>query len=290
MMMTKLLRNKLSSLIYLFLTLFTFNIVAHAFEPSTAEIDFHNQPLAFDFHNILSFYEPNYLLAFYHTASPDNRMYNGRTPNKVKLRQNEAKVQLSGYVLLLSSMFGNENLRLYLGYTQLFFWQLYSSTQFMREVDYEPSLFMKWHFAENMFANLIVNHESNGKGGYMEVSWNRVIGSLELTAKNFYAQIIGWYPFFPLKADAHAPHSLVYYLGYDKVILSYNLKDIVFSIEGQNFESGFKRGHIMASLSYSANSRVKLYMQYFMGYGQSLIEFDHYTKSYGIGIALSDWQ
>lgn len=267
-----------------------FNTNTYAFEPSQEEIDFHNEPMAFDFHNMISLYEPNYLLAWYHTKNPDTEMYNSRTPNHVKLRQNEAKVQMSAYILLLHQMFGCENLRLYLAYTQLFFWQLYSSTQFIRETNYEPIIFIKWHFAENMFSSLILDHESNGKGGYMEVAWNRVMLSLELTAKNFYAQITGWIPFGMVKANSHNPNKLPYYLGYEKVILSYNLKDFIFSIEGQNFESGFKRGHIMATVSYSASSRVKLYAQYFTGYGQSLIEFDNRTNAFGIGFALSDWQ
>ena len=124
----------------------------------------------------------------------------------------------------------------------------------------------------------------------MEVSWNRVIGSAEFTSKNWYTQFTLWYPFLPVKADDHNPKSLTHYLGYGKIILSYQWKDIVMSIEGQNFESGLKRGHFMGSISYSATSRIKLYMQYFNGYGQSLIEFDHRTTSYGIGFALSDWQ
>ncbi len=261
-----------------------------AFEPSQAEIDFHNQPQAFSFHNMFSFYEPTYLLAWYHTKNPDYDMYDNHTPNHVKLRQNEVKVQFSFEIMLLKRMFGTDNLRFYLAYTQLFFWQLYSPTQFMREVDYEPILYLKWHFAPNMFANLLINHQSNGKGGYMEVAWNRVIGSVELTAKNFYAQISGWVPFGTVKARSHNSASIAYYMGYDKILLSYNLKDFVFSIEGQNIESGFTRGHIMATVSYSANSRVKLYAQYFSGYGQSLIEFDNRTNAFGVGIALSDWQ
>lgn len=273
---------------FLFLSL---NFCAYAVEQSTAEVDFHNESKVFDFHNILSFYQPSYFLVFYHNESPDYEMYAGKTPANAKLAKNEAKVQFSAYLPLLRSIFGNDDIRLYFAYTQLFLWQIYNSrTLYIREVNYEPIFWIRYHFRENMFANLQLDHQSNGKGGYMEISWNRVIGYAEFTSKNWYAQINLWVPFWILYPKHHSSHDLAYYLGYDRIVLSYNWKDIVLSVEGQNLESGFTRGHIMASISYAATSRVKLYLQYFRGYGQTLIEYDHRTTSYGVGIALSDWQ
>lgn len=267
----------------------SFNL--YALDPSTAETDFHNESKVFDYHNILSFYQPNYILLFAHNKNPDYAIYRNRTPGKSKINHNEAKVQFSLYVPILRSMFGIDDLRFYFAYTQLFFWQIYNSqTPFIREVNYEPIFWLRYHFAENMFANLQFDHQSNGKGGYYEVSWNRIIGSAEFTSEHWYTQFSVWYPFWPLKADGHNAKSLMHYLGYDKIVLSYNWKDIVISFEAQNLESGLKRGHMMGSVSYAANSYIKLYMQYFSGYGQTLIEFDHYTTTYGFGIALSDWQ
>lgn len=267
------------------------SLIARAAEPSTAETDFHNESKVFDFHNILSFYQPNYFLAFYHNKIPDHRMYEGRTPSNATINQNEAKVQFSAYFPIIRNFFGYEDLRFYFAYTQLFFWQIYNSkTAFIREVNYEPMFWLRYHFAENMFANFLLDHQSNGKGGYMEVSWNRVIASFEFTSEHWYTQITAWYPFWPLKADDHNPKSLLHFLGYDKIVLSYNWNSVVFSVEAQNLESALTRGHVMASISYASTYPIKLYFQYFYGYGQSLVEYDHRTTGYGIGIALSDWQ
>ena len=55
-----------------------------------------------------------------------------------------------------------------------------------------------------------------------------------------------------------------------------------------NITSLFRRGAVELTWSFPIQKYVKGYVQAFSGYGQSLIEYDHYTDSIGIGIALSD--
>ncbi|MBW1838234.1 MAG: phospholipase A, partial [Deltaproteobacteria bacterium] len=58
-----------------------------------------------------------------------------------------------------------------------------------------------------------------------------------------------------------------------------------------NLESGFKRGAVEAGWSFPLwkYKYFKGYMQYFSGYGESMIDYNRYVNRIGIGILLSDF-
>jgi len=56
-----------------------------------------------------------------------------------------------------------------------------------------------------------------------------------------------------------------------------------------NFASGFSRGALELNYVFPIHQRVRGMLHLFSGYGQSLIEYNHYTNAIGLGIALSDW-
>ncbi|WP_425278264.1 phospholipase A [Coxiella endosymbiont of Ornithodoros amblus] len=61
-------------------------------------------------------------------------------------------------------MFGS-SVSLDISYTQLSYWQFYAKSQFFRETNYEPQLFLSDHFSPNGLAAIGINHQSNGRGG-----------------------------------------------------------------------------------------------------------------------------
>ena len=66
---------------------------------------------------------------------------------------------------------------------------------------------------------------------------------------------------------------------------------IVFSIMSRNnLESGFQRGALQLSWSFPLFKwpYLKGYVQYFTGYGESLIDYDHYVNTIGFGLSLTD--
>ena len=49
------------------------------------------------------------------------------------------------------------------------------------------------------------------------------------------------------------------------------------------------KGAIELGWSFPISSRVKAYVKYFNGYGESLIEYNNAIESFGIGVLISDW-
>ena len=123
----------------------------------------------------------------------------------------------------------------------------------------------------------------------MERSWNRAYLQLKFTGQNWLAQFRGWTLLAENdSSNLHNP-DIAYYLGYENITLSYKLFKWKASIEAQNIESGFQRGFVQVTLSYPILRSISLYGQFFNGYGQSLIEYNHKNTAFGIGISLNDW-
>ena len=86
----------------------------------------------------------------------------------------------------------------------------------------------------------------------------------------------------------HNP-DIAHYLGYENILLSYKIKKFILSAQAQNIESGYKRGFVQLRVSYPLFKKFSASVQFFNGYGQSLIEYNHNSTSFGIGLVLNDW-
>ena len=237
----------------------------------------------------LTLYRPTYILPYYYTASPDYVVYNGQTPNKQKIMRNEFKAQLSLLVPIWKNMYGNPNWALNGAYTQLNYWQVYASSQYFREINYEPELFFEDHFHRNWLYRLGFDHQSNGRGGELERSWNRAVGTVQFSGDAWLVSLRVWALVFQHESsDIHNP-DIAKFMGYDNLRFSYRVNKAVLSLEMQNLESGMRRGYVQATVSYPVLKHMSLYAQYFNGFGQSLIEYDHRTQGVGLGIAFNDW-
>lgn len=240
--------------------------------------------------NIINLYHPNYILPYYYTGSPYQFIYLNATPNNQRIKKEELSAQLSFLIPLFRHFVNDYPLSLDFAYTQKMFWQVYAKSQYFRETNYEPELFFENHFNSHFAAQLGVNHQSNGRGGYLERSWNRFYLQGEFTGEKWLAHIRGWSLLGQsVSSDLHNP-DIAYYLGYENVLFEYKWPgDFKTSLQVQNIESGLKRGFVQFTASYPLLKSVSLYALVFSGYGQSMIEYNHKTTSAGIGVSLNDW-
>ena len=236
----------------------------------------------------ISLFEPTYILPYYYTASPYYQVYANNTPDNQRVMNNEFKAQFSLLVPIAYNLFGWKNTALEMAYTQLNFWQVYASSQYFRATNYEPEVFIQ-KFYKNWLFRTGVEHQSNGRGGMDERSWNRAYFTTQYSGVDWLVSVKVWTLIFPGEsADLHNP-DILHYLGREQIVASKKWGKATFSIEAQNIESGFTRGFVEPSVSYQLTKHMAAYVQFFSGYGQSLIEYNHRTQAAGVGIAFNNW-
>lgn len=239
---------------------------------------------------IVNLYRPNYVLPYYYTGSPYQVIYFNATPNNQFIQNDEFKAQLSLQVPIVHHLVKNAPLSLNFAYTQLMYWQVYAKSQYFRETNYEPELFIENYFTPLVSGQIGLNHQSNGRGGILERSWNRAYLQGRYANDKMLINLRVWSLIGEAdSSDIHNP-DIAYFLGYGNLVIAHELfLGLKGSIELQNIESGMRRGFVQATLSYPILKSMSLYGQFFNGYGQSLIEYNHRTTSAGIGIVLNDW-
>jgi phospholipase A1/A2 len=237
----------------------------------------------------ITFYKPTYILPYYYTGSPYNDIYRNNTPNNQNLSPSEFKFQWSLKLSFLKNLLGN-NSSFNVAYTQISYWQFYVNSQYIRETNYEPEVFYSKQIIPNWWTNLGVVHQSNGRGGALERSWNRAYLNLIFSSEHWMVNLRPWILIFKKhSSDLHNP-DISHYLGHGDIVLAYKIDGCTFSTTLRNtIGSGFKRPGVELDFSFPIYYTLKGYIQAFSGYGQSLLEYDHRTNSIGIGIALSDW-
>lgn len=203
--------------------------------------------------------------------------------------RSEFKAQVSLLVPLFIDMFGS-HWSLNAAYTQLSYWQVYAKSQYFRETNYEPTLFVSSNFLPNWLASVGMVHESNGRGGSLERSWNRAYIDISFSGKHWLISIKPWILIFKAESSTLHNPNISHYLGNGRVVIAYQFAHQELSLMFRNAaESGFSRGALEVGYEFPIYGKINGYLQFFSGYGQSLIEYDHYTNSVGVGVILSNW-
>ncbi len=233
----------------------------------------------------------SYVLPFTYNDSPNNDAVPGK-----ELKRPEVKFQLSIKTKIWQDLLGKD-LDLWFGYTQQSFWQFYDfddSSPF-RETNYEPELILNYRTDYDLlgwksrFLNLAFNHQSNGRSEPQSRSWNRIIASAGFERKNFSLLLKGWYRLPESAEDDDNPH-MGKYLGYGEIWGYYFWKRNRFGVMlRNNVDFRHNRGALQAEWSFPLFKRVGGYVQYFYGFGESLLDYNYRVNRIGIGFILQDW-
>lgn len=213
-------------------------------------------------------------------------------------RDIESQFQLSVKVPLAIGLFG-DRMDLYGAYTGRSFWQVYDreNSERFRETNHEPEVWAQFTNDWSVFgftnsANSVgVVHQSNGQDGAQSRSWNRIFATAVFERGNWAVAIKPWVWISADRAQSDNP-DIDDYLGYGEFRAVYGRQGHVFSGMLRNqLESGFDRGALELSWSFPVFDYRYLrgYVQYFYGYGESLIDYDRKVNRLGIGISVTDW-
>ncbi|MCP4320301.1 MAG: phospholipase A [Psychromonas sp.] len=283
--------------LFLSLIIMTFNMHAIAKDtPIDKRLEQEEQSINSNFS--ITPHKPTYVMPFSFNDkinSYDLYMQNEGETNE--MQQLEMEFQISFKMPLLTDI-AELPLSLYFAYTQVSFWQAYNTDESspFRETNYEPEVFVTWQkdhkLNENWtfkLASLGYTHQSNGRSDPISRSWNRLNGNIVIANTNLAIALTPWYR-FEEPEDKDNNINLLDYYGHGKITVAYKLNNNTFSLMSRNnLESGFSKGALEMSWGFPIHQKLRGYVKIFSGYGNSLIEYNQYTNTIGLGIILMDW-
>jgi outer membrane phospholipase A len=190
----------------------------------------------------------------------------------------------------------------YFAYAQLFFWDIFNHDPYIQDINYNPLIFYRYTINESRYQwiDLIPEeHESNGRGGTDERSWNRFGATYHLSVPTsddmprFYWNFKAWVPF---QSNAYS-HDIDKYRGVWEFEVtmanflgkSFEFDDLNFRLYpgGDSYTNPLKGGQELTFRSKLAyRSFLPLFVaQIFHGYGESLSYYqdDRWGFRAGIG-------
>ncbi|MCD6527880.1 MAG: phospholipase A [Desulfuromonas sp.] len=213
----------------------------------------------------------------------------------------EVKFQFSFKVPVWQNIFRGADL--WAAYTNLSFWQAYNhpfSSPF-RETNHEPELFLRlkndWQLLglKNSLILLGATHQSNGQTGSLSRSWNRVYLNMIFERGGFVMGLKPWYRIpedqkdDPTSSSGDDNPDIEKYLGYGELTLGYKWRDHVVSMMLRNNLRGHNnKGAVQFDWTFPLSRKLRGYVQFFNGYGESLIDYNTAVNRIGAGVVLSD--
>ncbi|KZX77029.1 hypothetical protein A3715_12080 [Oleiphilus sp. HI0009] len=250
----------------------------------------------------------NYILPISHQESPNNEPWiaAGTYRDEQPFQHNEIKLQISFKVPLLEDRLFNDGDGIYFGFTSKSFWQAYNSniSAPFRETNYRPEIFYQTPFYIDdidgaFFFRTGIEHESNGRSQLLSRSWNRAFVGLGYATNGWALYLQPWYrlpedakeddgdPSTPPPAKGDDNPDIEDYYGHFELTAVYKRDNYqVASIIRANTST--HKGAVELNYSFPLHGRLRGLVQYFDGYGESMIDYDYRVQRYSLGILLTE--
>lgn len=241
---------------------------------------------------VLSPHKPNYILPYTYSETPNQAPFDPTVDGP--LQKEEIKFQFSLKFPIADELFG-ESGSLYFAYTNLSFWQAYNSSHSspFRETNHEPELFITipndweiWGF-KNRLNSIGVVHQSNGRGASHSRSWDRIYAEFIFERENVYLSFRPWIR-VPTTGEEDNP-DIEHFMGHGELRIAYATGRHTAAVLLRNNFRSDNRGAIELDFSTPMSRRAKWFVQFFDGYGESLIDYNARIRRFGVGVALTDW-
>jgi phospholipase A1 len=187
---------------------------------------------------------------------------------------------------------------LWFGYSQQSTWQIFNAglSRPFRSTDHAPELMYVYPVDKALgdwrwrYAGLGIVHQSNGQSLPLSRSWNRVylMGGIEFKDRwRVTARV--WHRLPENKADDDNP-DIVRYLGRAELAGLWTPdKKNSFGITGRLFGRGSLRLEWLRALGDPQRSNLRLQLQLFHGYGDTLLDYNRRRTVLSVGLSLVDF-
>ncbi|MHB8771790.1 MAG: phospholipase A [Syntrophales bacterium] len=240
-------------------------------------------------------YRQNYILPYSYNFTQEKQTYEAAVPGG-DIQDAEAKFQLSLKMKLWEDILGT-NMDLWAAYTQVSFWQVYNSefSSPFRETNYEPEILLNYRTNTDLwglrsrFIQVGLNHQSNGRGKPLSRSWNRLTANFGFERDDLNLILRTWTR-IPEGESRDDNPDITSYLGYGELWLGTVWKDYHLALMlRNNLRFDGNRSALQCEVSFPLLEHLNGYIQYFAGYGESLIDYNHFTNRIGVGVMVKDW-
>ncbi|RLT99288.1 MAG: phospholipase [Ketobacter sp.] len=249
---------------------------------------------------VITPHNANYILPYSYVNEPNQGPYDEVYPGE-RIDNAEAKLQISLKVPINEDDLLVENDAIYFAFTLKAFWQVYNhdiSAPF-RETNYRPEIYYLMPITSNLVEAdtalaVGIEHESNGRSQILSRSWNRVFLNYYYARDNYLISFRPWYRIpekekqDPMDARGDDNPNIHQYMGYFELMGTWEQNDYEFSLMIRNNLNKPNYGAVQLDASFPIWGRLRGVIQYFNGYGESLIDYNHRNERLGVGILLTD--